>query len=76
MINYIEEINPGDAFEYDGQYYIVTSDFTKDSRICYSLSTGFVRHFKNATIINKAKLLTIDPENNIVPIKEDKNENP
>ena len=74
-MNYIEELNPGDAFTHNKDFYVVSADKTKKSKICYNLQTGFVRHFSESTIIDIVKLLTLDEENNIVPIKEDKAQN-
>lgn len=74
MINYIEELDPGDAFIYNEEFYVLSADKTSKARICYSLQTGFVRHLNNSTIISKAKLLTLDDNNNIIPIKHDSNE--
>lgn len=74
MINYIEELMPGESFLYNNEYYLVTSDFKSNSKICYNLKNGFVRHFDNSTIISKVKLLTLDSENNIIAIKEDTSE--
>lgn len=73
-MKYIEELKPGDVFIHNKEYYLLTSDKTSKSRICYSIKDGFVRHFEESTIIDIVKLLTLDEENNIIPIKEDKNE--
>lgn len=74
-MNYIEELKFGDAFEFNNSVYILTSDFNKNNfRFCISLIDGFGQWLAGETIVCKINLYKLDSSNNIIPIKEHKNE--
>jgi len=72
-MKYIEEINPGDCFELNSKFYVLTRDFKKNGeRLCIGLFDGFSNWIKQDTIVNLADLFTMDKDNNILAIKERK----
>lgn len=75
-MNYIEELNPGDTFDYQSNKYILTTDFKKNnSKLAINLASGFFRWFAASDIIDACQVYFIDAENNILPIKQDKKSN-
>lgn len=74
-MKYIEELKFGEAFEYNNTIYILTSDFNKNNfRLCISLVDGFPQWLPGESIVNKVNLYRLDDSNNLIPIKEHKNE--
>lgn len=74
-MKYIEELKFGEAFEYNNTIYILTSDFNKNNfRLCISLVDGFPQWLSGESIVNKVNLYRLDDSNNLIPIKEHKNE--
>lgn len=74
-MNYIEELKFGDAFEYNDIIYVLTTDFNKNGfKFCISLIDGFGQWLAGETIVSKINLYKLDQTNNIIPIKEHKNE--
>lgn len=73
-MNYIEELNPGDIFEYNNQLYLLTIDFKKnESKLSVSLLDGSPKWVDPSLIVNKTSLYKLDNSNNILPIREEKN---
>lgn len=74
-MNYIEELKFGDSFEYNDICYVLTTDFNKNNlKFCISLMDGFGQWLPGDTIVSKVNLYKLDQNNNIIPIKEHKNE--
>ncbi len=74
-MKYIEELIAGDSFIYNNKYYILTSDFKGNGqKLAYSLDEGFAKWFDATNIVEKISLYTLDNQNNILPIKEQKKE--
>jgi hypothetical protein len=74
-MNYIEELNAGDAFMYEDINYVLGIDFKKTGdRLAICLTNGNPKWFSANSIVKKISLYTIDAMNNILPIKENKNE--
>lgn len=71
-MNYIEELLPGNAFIYQNEIYVTTTDFkTNRHRLCVSLIDGKSRWISPSEIIQLTTVYTIDSDNNIVSIKKD-----
>jgi len=74
-MKYIEELKAGDTFLYDSIIYLLSIDFKKNNtRLCFSMIDGVPRWFSPDCIVKEIKLYNLDDSNNIVPIKEHKNE--
>lgn len=77
-MKYIEEISPGDCFEYQNKKFILTSDIRnreyKQESQAIGLHDGFPRWMDTGLAVEKIELYLIDDDKNIVPIKEYKNE--
>lgn len=71
MTNFIEELDNGDSFLYENNYFVVTSDYKKDnSKLCINLKTGCSRWLKPDVIIEKIPIFYMDKDSNIIAIKE------
>lgn len=78
-MKYIEELNPGDLFISNlNQRFILTADFkTRDSKkyhCAVSLENGFLHWIPTDDIVDIADLYYRDKENNILLVKEYRNE--
>lgn len=74
-MKYLEELETGDSFELNGDYYIVTTDFKKNGqKLCIDLKTGFGQWLKPEDSIETIDLFTFDKDSNMMPIKERKKE--
>jgi hypothetical protein len=72
-MQYIEELLCGNCFKSEDKFFIISSDFKKDSsRLSINLDSGFPRWFSADTIVEKIQIYTLDESNNILPIKETK----
>jgi|694.fasta_scaffold92165_5 hypothetical protein len=72
-MKYIEELIPGDCFNYLNKHYILSCDFKNNGkRMCVSLEDGFINWLDGGSIINPTDIFTMDKENNIMAIKERK----
>lgn len=70
-MKYIEELSHGECFRLNGELFILTSDFrNNNTKLCYSLSSGFPKWLKNDSIIDVCPIYTLSAENNLVPVKE------
>jgi len=75
-LKYLEELQNGEAFYADESHWLVTADFKNSGkRLCYSLRDGYAKWFDGNTIINLSPIYSLDKDNNIIPIREYKNEN-
>ena len=71
QMKYIEEIQNGDCFEYQGNKFLLTSDFRKNgNRLAYNLTNGLPKWFNAQDIIHICQIYTLDSNNNIEPVKE------
>lgn len=73
-MKYIEELESGDSFiDEDGKFYLLTCDHKNNgNRLCFSLSTGLPQWFEASKIVNQNPIYSLDPNNNIIAIKETK----
>lgn len=70
-MKYLEELNTGDCFEYNNDYYILSCDFkTNGNRMCLSLKNGFSKWFGGDSIVNLTDIFTLDKDSNIIAIKQ------
>ena len=70
-MKYLEELSPGECFEFKNDYFILTQDFKKiGDRLCVRLNTGFGTWMKSDTIVNVTDIFTMDKDSNIIAIKE------
>lgn len=73
MMNYIEELIPGDIFEINNNKFILTTDFKKNNyKLAINLTTGASHWFSASDVINKIQVYYLDMDNNIIPLKKDK----
>lgn len=73
-MKYVEELEPGDCFIVEDKLYLLTCDFKSNGdRLCFCLSTGLPKWFGASTIVSVNPIYSLDTNNNIVPIKERKN---
>lgn len=69
-MKYIEELAPGDCFDLDGKFYLLTSDFKSNGdKLCYSLECGHSKWIKSNDIVNILPIYKLDEDNSIVAIK-------
>jgi hypothetical protein len=70
-MKYLEELENGDCFELNSEYYIATSDFKKTgSKLCIQLKTGYGRWLKPDETVNTIDIFTFDKDSNIIAIRE------
>lgn len=75
-MKYLEELSHGETFKIDNTYWLLTSDFKSNGqKLSYSLKDGNPKWFDSNTIVELSPVYSLDKENNILPIKEYKNEN-
>lgn len=73
-MKYIEELECGDTFLYNNKYFVLSSDFKKnDTKMCVSLSDGFISWLRSDIIIEQVPLYRMDENNNIIAIKKSEN---
>jgi hypothetical protein len=74
-MKYLEEIKPGDCFEYKENKYLLTYDFKNNgNRLCYSLVDGSGQWFDPNIIVEILPIYALDNNSNIYPIKISKKE--
>jgi hypothetical protein len=72
-MQYIEELNNGDYFEFGGELFLLTCEQKKPNhRLAYDLKNGTPRWMPPDTMVNSVVLLSIDNNNNLFKLKEDK----
>ena len=70
-MQYLEELKPGDCFQYNSSYYILSSDFKNNgSKMCLSMANGFSKWLKGDCIVDLNDIFTLDKDSNIITIKE------
>lgn len=70
-MKYIEELEAGDAFIVNDQYFVLTMDFKKSGdKLAVCLSNGQAQWVKPNDMVNAIDLFTIDKNNLIIAIKE------
>lgn len=70
-MKYIEELEAGDAFAVNDQYFVLTMDFKKNGdKLAVCLSNGQSQWVKSNDMVNAIDLFTIDKNNLIIAIKE------
>jgi hypothetical protein len=74
-MKYIEELSSGDCFIHNSRKFLLTSDFRKNGhRLAYSLTDGFSSWLDEQQIVELLPIYFLDKDNNIIPIKEHKND--
>lgn len=69
-MKYIEDLSPGDTFEYKNSIYVLTTDFKKNSdKMCVNLKTGSSIWLSGSTLTDISPVYTLDSNNSIIPIK-------
>jgi hypothetical protein len=69
-MKYLEELEPGDSFNWEDKYYIVSSDYKNNGqRDCINLSNGFNKWFKPDEIVEICPIYILDTDNNIISVK-------
>lgn len=69
-MKYIEELSPGDCFEFEKNNYVMLSDYKKrGERCCAILSNGSTRWLEPDTIVDICPIYKLDQDNNIIAIK-------
>jgi hypothetical protein len=72
-MKYLEELLCGDCFKLGNKYFLLTQDFKKTGdKLAICLSDGSPKWIKSDEIIDHIELLTLDKDNNIIAIKERK----
>lgn len=75
-MKYVEELNVGDCFEFEKNFYIKMVDFKQNgTRCCANLKTGCVRWINENSIVQINPIYTLDKDNNIIPMKVTNKEN-
>jgi hypothetical protein len=69
-MKYIEELLPGDCFEFKNNKFLMTHDFKNNgNRLCYSLVDGKNIWLESNTMVEILDIYSLDENNNIYPIK-------
>ena len=69
-MKYLEELEPGDCFEFENNNYLLLLDYKKNGDRCSAmLSNGSTRWLKPDSIVDICPVYTLDQDNNILPIK-------
>jgi hypothetical protein len=69
-MKYLEELSPGDCFEFEQNNYLLLFDYKKNGdRCCSSLTSGSTRWLKPDSIVDLCPIYKLDQDNNIVAIK-------
>jgi hypothetical protein len=76
-MKFLEELSPGECFEFEKNFFILTKDYKTNKQqeklsACVDIKDGNSRWISGGAIIDLVPLYTIDLENNIIPIKESK----
>ena len=70
-MKYIEELEVGEFFKLQENFYINTSDFKHNgSRLALNLKTGSFNWLKKDEMVDFLDVYTLDESNNFVAIKE------
>jgi len=71
-MKYIEEIEPGQSFFYQDNYFLMTADFKKNGdRLSISLANGTSRWMGASETVDLVVLYTIDEDSNFKHIREE-----
>lgn len=73
-MNYLEELYHGDSFIYKDNVFVLTADFRNNNKLCYNLKNGNPQWLDNQTIVDQCPIYRLDKDNNIIAIKETKND--
>lgn len=74
-MKYIEELNSGECFQIDNNFFLLTSDYKKNGkRLCYSMLDGSPRWFDSNFGVNLEPTYILDKDNNVIAIRPTKNE--
>ena len=63
-MKYIEELKPGEAFIYDKDIYLLTSDFKRSGdRLAINIKDGSVRWFSLSGMVDQTDLYILEDSN-------------
>lgn len=66
----VEELEFGDCFHLNNDFFIVTTDFKKNNdKLCVSLLNGSTRWIQSNSIVEELSIYRLDKDNNIIPFK-------
>lgn len=72
-MKYLEELEFGDCFATNGQYFILTTDFKANGKkLCINLVNGLSQWIADNTVIDNIDIFTLDKDNNIIAFKSRK----
>jgi hypothetical protein len=67
---YVEELEGGDVFLLNNEYFSVSTDYKKNGdKMCVSLKSGNIKWVAGNSVIDHTAIYTMDSENNLVSIK-------
>lgn len=74
-MKYLEELEFGDCYQYNKEYYVITTDFKQNGKkLVINLANGQPKWFDSNTIIDPIDIFTLDKESNVIAIKERKSD--
>jgi hypothetical protein len=66
----IEDLESGDTFELDGNFYVLSRDYKKNGdRNCVCLETGNSKWIDSEQFVTHNPIYYLDQDNNIVALK-------
>lgn len=74
-MKFLEELSTGDTFKILNEYFLLSTDFKKNGqRLCFNLKTGQSKWIEANSCVDITPVYTLDNNNNIVPMKEYKDQ--
>lgn len=72
----IEELSPGDSFEYREKIFVLTCDFKNNGdKLVYSLEDGKPLWINSSQIVDHVPIYKLDADNNVISIKNTTDQN-
>ena len=66
-MKYLEELETGDSFIFENDYYLKLLDYKKNGdRCCINLKNGSTRWLKSQSIVDVCPIYILDENNNII----------
>lgn len=71
LMKYLEELEPGDCFEFENHTYLTLCDYKKNGqRCCVILKSGSTRWLEPDIIVDICPIYKLDEDNNVIAIKQ------